>query len=75
MTGEAAGSTTLTESLQTISDAKLRVVTGWSGLTGKIAGFVEIPYLNLKGEFDRSKTYFEADNLRPFDINLPTMGN
>lgn len=73
--GEAEGSTSITESLKTISNAKLRVATGWSGLTGKIAGFVEIPYLNLKGEFNRSRTYFEADNLRPFDINLPTIGN
>lgn len=72
--GEAEGSTSITESLQTISNVKLRIATNWGGLTGKVAGFVEIPYFNLKAEFDRSKTYFEADNLLPFDINLPVLG-
>jgi hypothetical protein len=73
--GEAEGSTSITESLKTVSNSKLRIATDWGGLTGKVAGFVEIPYFNFKGEFNRSETYFKADGLLPYDIDLPKINN
>ena len=54
---------------------KLRVTTDWAGLTGEVAGIIEVPRIHCKTEFRKSRSYFEADGLLPVEIILLTFGN
>lgn len=71
--GEVEGSTSITEKMQIIDGTKLKISTDWSGLTGKVAGVVEVVRLDIEMGFDKSQSFLKADGILPLEIELPRL--
>ncbi|MBN1932539.1 MAG: hypothetical protein JW786_13130 [Desulfobacterales bacterium] len=68
---EIKGCTSISENF-TAELTKLNVSNNWSGLTGMIAGTIEI-YRRTFISFKTKKTYFEKGNILPVTISLPSL--
>ena len=73
--GEARGATNISERIEVVDAIKLKVSTEWGGLIGSVAGIIEMPNFNLKISFEKSKEYFAASDLLPFEVALPYLGD